>query len=167
MINEHFNERAYMLFRPSNEKATENDGVYLKYLEGMDYWQVVCKDHPSGIFKNIPVLNIYANKNGIIINTTNILMGDELKITINNNGDIEDIASEWCTGITKSKDNVKVLRLFCITSNTYVYFADIDVNLNKGLFYITVYGHNIDCLIKSKYHESMFETKHFSLEITL
>lgn len=168
MINDHFDQRANMTFSVPDYYSPniEKDPFYLKYYEDTDDWSIIYKDHPS-IFKNIPVLRITTDGNNININTTNIMMCDEVKITLKSNAHILDIGSEWCIGTTKSEEDIHILRLYYYTDATYVYFADIEVDFSKALFYITVFGKHIECFVKSSYHQSMFETEHFSLEIAL
>lgn len=170
MITDYFDKRAHMEFDIPDDYETdiEKDPFYLKFDENNKCWYIIYKNHPD--FKNMPILDITTNKNKIIIETSvSPIKTDIAEIKINAHSNIFNIGSEWWIGSnTKTGEDISILRLFYSTIYQQVYFADIYVAADKNLFYITLFSNNsIDCVLKSSTHQSMFETKHFSLEIAL
>ena len=171
MITDYFNKRARMEFDIPDDYETdiEKDPFYLKFNEDNNYWSIIYKNHPY--FKDMPILHISTNnnKNKIIIETPiTPIKTDSAEIKINAHSNIENIESEWWIAHTKNAEDIRILRLFYTTPYHQIYFADIDIDVDKNLFYITLFNnYNIDCVFKSSTHQSMFETKHLSFEIAL
>lgn len=172
MITDHFDKRAHMIFDSSDVYMPdmEKDPFYLKFDEDNNYWCIIYKNHPD--FKNMPILNINTDKNKISIKSPiSPVKTDTIEIEIDDaHFNIENIESEWWIGHTRTGEDIHILRVFYTTEFDCIYFADIDIDAEKNLFYLTLYGYHhdsIDCVIKSSTHQSMFETKHLSLEIAL
>ena len=172
MITDYFDKRANMEFSVPNDYETdiEKDPFYLKFDEDNNYWCIIYKNHPD--FKNMPILNINNDKNKISIKPPmSPVKTDTIEIEIDDaHFNIENIESEWWIGHTRTGEDIRILRLFYITAFDCIYFADIDIDAEKNLFYLTLYGYHhdsINCVIKSSTHQSMFETGHLSIEIAL